>query len=164
MDYEKKYKEALGWMRSLYDGLHGKTKEEAELYFPELKEPEDERIRKSLIDMLKNDEKCYLKEIAWLEKQSQKETDPRYENLEELLAADAIYQMAMNDDMVQEAKTKAINALSELEIGKLLGIERQGQIFTKKDVHDAFIKGLTFAKDELEKQNKQILANSAKKN
>ena len=40
-----------------------------EALFPELKEPEDERIRKSLIDMLKNDEKHYLKEIAWLEKQ-----------------------------------------------------------------------------------------------
>lgn len=38
---------------------------------PELKESEDEMIRKSLIDMLKNDEKCYLKEIAWLEKQGQ---------------------------------------------------------------------------------------------
>ena len=38
---------------------------------PELKESEDERIRKTLIDMLKNDEKCYLKEIAWLEKQGE---------------------------------------------------------------------------------------------
>lgn len=38
---------------------------------PELVESEDERIRKSLIDMLKNDEKCYLKEIAWLEKQGE---------------------------------------------------------------------------------------------
>ena len=26
MDYEQKYKEALGWMRGMYDGLHGKTK------------------------------------------------------------------------------------------------------------------------------------------
>ena len=28
MDYEQKYKEALGWMRGMYDGFHGKTKEE----------------------------------------------------------------------------------------------------------------------------------------
>ena len=26
MDYEQKYKEALGWMRGMYDGFHGKTK------------------------------------------------------------------------------------------------------------------------------------------
>lgn len=43
MNYEKKYKEALGWMQSLYDELHGATKEDAEHYFPELKEGEDER-------------------------------------------------------------------------------------------------------------------------
>lgn len=62
--YEKKLalaKEALD--SGYYD------KETIEYIFPELKESEDERIRKSLIDMLKNDEKCYLKEIAWLEKQ-----------------------------------------------------------------------------------------------
>ena len=53
------------------------SQEVAEKYFPELKESEDERIRKSLIDMLKNDEKCYLKEIAWLEKQGEpKEINP----------------------------------------------------------------------------------------
>lgn len=62
-----------------------------------------------------------------IEKQGEQESDPREENLEELLAADDIYQMAMNDDMVQEAKTKAINALSELQIGKLLGLENQDE-------------------------------------
>lgn len=46
--------------------------DEMDYIFPELQESEDERIRKSLIDMLKNDEKCYLKEIAWLEKQGEK--------------------------------------------------------------------------------------------
>ena len=48
MNYEQKYKAALNWMASLYGGLHGKTKEEAETYFPELKESEDERIRKEI--------------------------------------------------------------------------------------------------------------------
>ena len=41
-NYEEKYKSALKWMQSLYGGLHGATKEEAEKYFPELKEPNDE--------------------------------------------------------------------------------------------------------------------------
>lgn len=43
------YDEALGWMRELYPGLHGATKEDAEHFFPELTESEDERIRKFLI-------------------------------------------------------------------------------------------------------------------
>ena len=74
--YEQKYKEALGWMKSLYGGLHGKTKEEAEKYFPELAESEDERIRKAIITFFESedDNTTYAlvpkKDIlAWLEKQ-----------------------------------------------------------------------------------------------
>ena len=85
MNYERKYKEALSWMQSLYDGLHGVTKEDAEHYFPELKESEDERKRKAILTGLIdcrdapdlgwsnfggiNIDEC----IAWLEKQ--RETD-----------------------------------------------------------------------------------------
>lgn len=75
IDYEKKYKEALEWMKSLYNGLHGATKEEAEKYFPELKESEDEKIRKALVrfhkstidvDGIKGEDI-----LAWLEKQGE---------------------------------------------------------------------------------------------
>ena len=70
MDYEKKYKEALEIAKGFMNPNRlGATKEELAQMFPELAESEDEKIRKSLIDMLKNDEKCYLKEIDWLEKQ-----------------------------------------------------------------------------------------------
>jgi len=79
VSYEKKYKEALGWMKSLYGGLHGKTKEEAEKYFPELAESEDERIRKAIITFFESedDNTTYAlvpkKDIlAWLEKQGEK--------------------------------------------------------------------------------------------
>jgi hypothetical protein len=78
MDYEKKYKDALSWMQSLYEGLHGATKKEAEHYFPELKEPEDEKIRKELIGFLRNipNSNYTCEEMAlWLEKQG---TQPRY--------------------------------------------------------------------------------------
>ena len=81
MDYEKKYKEALTWMQSLYDGLHGATKKDAEHYFPELKESEDEdeKIRKRIINALHGDilgmEETY-KAIAWLEKQGEQKQDP----------------------------------------------------------------------------------------
>lgn len=80
MDYEKKYKEALGWMQSLYNGLHGKTKEEAEKYFPELKDSKDEQIRKGLITALGSIGKRnwggidVFESIAWLEKQGEQKS------------------------------------------------------------------------------------------
>lgn len=92
MDYEKRYKAALKWMQSLYSGLHGATKEEAEKYFPELKESEDERIRKGLIEYLKADmeynpsenKSFYEKSIAWLEKQEECSWKPTEEQFEAL--------------------------------------------------------------------------------
>lgn len=44
----------------------------------------------------------------------------------------------------------------------LAWLEKQGETYTKKDIDNAYLEGMAFAKDELEKQNKQILANSAK--
>lgn len=41
-------------------------------------------------------------------------------------------------------------------------LEKQGQTFTKKDVDEAYLKGICDAKHELEKQGSQNLANSAK--
>lgn len=98
MDYEEKYKSALKWMQSLYGGLHGATKEEAEKYFPELKESEGERIRKKLISFVENwknfrpnspfdDYAVYTSDrdecdriLAWLEKQGEQKTDDFVEN------------------------------------------------------------------------------------
>ena len=75
------YDEALKWMRELYPGLHGATKEDAEHYFPELRESEDERIRKALVWHLKADvdfvsngvtkAEC----IAYLEKQKEQKPE-----------------------------------------------------------------------------------------
>ena len=48
MEYKKKYNDALDWMRKIYPTLTGANKEDAEHYFPELKESEDERIRKAI--------------------------------------------------------------------------------------------------------------------
>lgn len=84
-NYEEKYKAALGWMQRLYGGLHGATKVDAEHYFPELKEDNnDEKIRKALIEMIHDTtgdecEDCYhvSKEsvLAWLEKQQSFDKD-----------------------------------------------------------------------------------------
>lgn len=82
-NYEQKYKDALNWMRSIYPTMQGTDREDAEHHFPELKESEDERIRKEIIEFL-----IWLKEfrnggyepsgkyviedmIAWLEKQGE---------------------------------------------------------------------------------------------
>lgn len=83
MDYEKKYKEALEWMNR----LRGAVREDAERYFPELIENEDERIRKELIEHVKDQQSSFISSpdcrdkyeeeenqkynswIAWLEKQ-----------------------------------------------------------------------------------------------
>lgn len=76
MDYEKKYKEALARAREIHV-----SKDELEYLFPELKESEDEKIRKDLIwainkDWFMNgntikDSKFTKKDIlAWLDRQS----------------------------------------------------------------------------------------------
>jgi hypothetical protein len=81
--YEQKYKEALEWMQSVYSSLHGATKEDAKHYFPELKESEDERIRKGLIktisSLLDNTILYHTnitkeEALAWLEKQGEQKS------------------------------------------------------------------------------------------
>jgi hypothetical protein len=69
MDYEKKYKAALEWMRGMYDGFHGKTKkpkwteedkEQCDLLIEQLA-----TLRRTLALDFKN-------EIKWLESLKQR--------------------------------------------------------------------------------------------
>ena len=77
--YEKKYKEAQKWIESIYSELSHEQQMEAEAFFPELKESEDERISKEIIKYLERtvphhhrDEVLKSKEwTAWLEKQGE---------------------------------------------------------------------------------------------
>lgn len=138
IDYEKKYKEALEWMKSLYNGLHGATKEEAEKHFPELAESKDEKIRKALVrfhkstidvDGIKGEEI-----VAWLEKQkSVSETVERCKNswynegkiagMTEGLTNDEKYQQGWHDALEKQGKQKITwseedeSTLNELIIG-----------------------------------------------
>lgn len=129
----KAYDEALEKAKDcLKDGTITSTAiDYIETIFPELAESEDEKTRKWLINWLQNTEgqvlpiDKYNAALAWLEKQGKQ--DARYKYLEELLAADDIYQMSVNDTMTNEAKEKAAKALSKLCIGKLLGFEKQGE-------------------------------------
>lgn len=72
----KKYDEALEWMRKVYPTLTGADKEDAEHYFPELQESDDERIRKAILSFIKQPAgmqelttKEYSKWVEYLEKQ-----------------------------------------------------------------------------------------------
>jgi len=76
MNYEQKYKEALERMKSWVRGEHpdcfSEAQKAAEFIFPELKEGEDERIRKAIIAYISHDQHCGVSNadmIAWLEKQ-----------------------------------------------------------------------------------------------
>lgn len=81
----RRYDEALNWMREIYPGLHGATKEYAEHFFPELAESEDERIRKAIIELLKEvgrddtgiseNAKCM---IDYLEKQKEQHPSTKF--------------------------------------------------------------------------------------
>ena len=78
-NYEKKYKEALEWARKVMQGKIGFVLDDVLEKFPELKESEDEKHRKWILEYLydglrKSDEqfKDHFKcAIAWLEKQGE---------------------------------------------------------------------------------------------
>ena len=120
MDYEKSYKEALERAKALIETntsdalFHLK---DIESIFPELKESEDERIRKWCIS--------HFKAAVLVTKNN------------------AEYKEYLNNKVIP-------------------WLEKQGQTFTKKDVDDAWVEGVCYARRELEKQDLQNLANSAK--
>ena len=107
----KKYDEALGWMRKVYPTLTGADKEDAEHYFPELKESEDERIRKEILEDIRNVKAISSEEyrkkadrwIAWLEKQ--KEQKPAEWSEEDEIGLEET--MWCVNEAVQNAKTES---------------------------------------------------------
>lgn len=84
MDYEKKYKEAQGWIEKIYPTLQHEQQMEAEAFFPELKESENEKIRQAIhiyLDWLDGRKDCQPKGdytikdmLAWLEKQGEQKS------------------------------------------------------------------------------------------
>lgn len=84
MDYEQKYKEALERARDNYKAADSADinvnsfKNTLTALFPELKESEDERIKKQIISFLKEFEYDHYRSldfgswIAWLEKKASK--------------------------------------------------------------------------------------------
>ncbi len=83
MDYETKYKEALNLVMDCVPDKNGFIHVRPEDIFPELKESEDERIRRILIEAVTQvlqDQYCSNrgvakeKVVAWLEKQGESYT------------------------------------------------------------------------------------------
>lgn len=89
----KAYDEAIGKLQGLIDNANKQGHiivrvEDIETTFPELKESEDERIRKDIIEMLRNwasvhyiTKEQFSERMAWLEKYEQKPADkvvPRF--------------------------------------------------------------------------------------
>lgn len=144
MDYEKKYKEALERAKRLHSEPTGGTERiVCEQIFPELKESEDERIRKELCKAIwtyvpTEEGQEY---IAWLEKQKVLTEEEDLQGKEYVLWC------------IKQAKkhTKDENEMGTCWLAEQW-LEKQGESYTKKDVDNAFIEGMAFAKDELEKQ------------
>ena len=73
MDYEKSYKEALERARDIKNGNPNSSTANVvcEEIFPELKESEDERIRKELIELIAKHCGKTCEMYLWLEKQGE---------------------------------------------------------------------------------------------
>lgn len=145
----KKYDEALEWMRKVYPTLTGADKEDAEHYFPELAESEDEKIRKDVLAFIKHegqhiDRYKWPKWIAWLEKQKE---NPK--------SADSI-----SSDCVSDAKCE--NEHNEegdfvFELRQIIGSHRYSDIYGEytNDEEGMASEILELCKCELEKQKEQ---------
>ena len=72
-----KYEDALARAKELHEAGNGLTKTQMEIVFPELKESNDEKIRKSLLCYFKHWARLYWNDlnvndiIAYLEKQKE---------------------------------------------------------------------------------------------
>ena len=92
MDYRKQYNEALKRAKYILTTDTDSSGHQAVTYiFPELKESEDEKIRKELLEHCTNrvngkqicvDASDYRRWAAWLEKQGERETDCRHDEAE----------------------------------------------------------------------------------
>ena len=92
MNYEKKYKEALERARDMMSYKEVR-REDMEYLFPELKENENEKIRKQIISFLKEFEYDHYRSlnfsswIAWLEKQGEQKSSWSEEDESSFLGA-----------------------------------------------------------------------------
>ena len=132
----KAYDEALEDMRVIYPNLKGDAKLAVEHAFPQLRESEDERVRKELLSFIESVQHSYLcatdrreKWIAYLEKQKCDRMKPIYDARESFESA---LEKAWNDyhngyenvDKFEDDYVECAHAKGFRE-GYLFGIEKQ---------------------------------------
>ena len=134
---EEKLEEA----KRLYETANADQKYVLESLFPELKEINEEEIKKAMINFFKSERKegdvvlhygvNIESMIAWLEKQDPKKHEEELEKAYK--TADEVQYRRGYEDATKE-------------------MEKQGETYTKRDVDNAYIEGMASAKRELEKQ------------
>lgn len=169
MDNIKKFEDFLDRMQGLLDNAKKQGHiivrvEDIENTFPELKEFEDERMRKEIIQTLKRYAKCVEdghdapsakdfvireveSQITWLEKQGEQKNYSWKPTEEQFEALDYAYNSCPDTE-----KGNYYEGVLETLIEDLHRLEKQGETFTKKDVDDAYLKGVSDTKNEIEKQ------------
>ena len=126
------------------EDIMSKVKEFVYYLLPELKESEDEKLRKCTISLLKTARdkgfyelpKAVNKCIAWLEKQGE---HANFRN-----------KIQIGDKVTRNENGVLVNMSQLKRVAKK--DEKYGEAFTKKDVDDAYLKGVTDTKNEIEKQ------------
>lgn len=154
------YDEALKEASVVYKGEDKHFKATLERIFPELKESEDERIRKELTEAVTSikkgespwfvsDKETCDKVLDWLEKQGEQFDD----NI--ITSSDERIRKAILEGLIdcRDAPDLGWSNFGGIEIDDCIDwLEKQGQTFTKKDVDDAYLKGVADTKNEIEKQ------------
>ncbi len=118
----KAYDEALKWMREFYPGLHGATKEDAERYFSELRESEDERIRRTLVEYFGPEVQLdFIRGVPiqkirdWLEKQEQKPAWSKEDEKMRYFVTEAVLTRYSDRELAKFLDPKIINEKKQLK-------------------------------------------------
>ena len=165
MDYEKKYKEAVNKIRDLLDDgeKNGFTivtyKTDLESIFPELRESEDEKIRKSLIILLQHFCKgyrvpglelpvSYKDMLVWLEKQGE-----CHISHDDEIMIKQLTEYFTTGHGLQNTNETVVEWLNDVKEK----LEKRGEVESDNDDIEAEEKGIreAFNKIEDEKQGKQ---------
>ena len=132
MNYESKYKESLSFLKDLKPYMSDYCREKLEEFFPELKESEDERIRKEIIEYITRYKDCitdkeYDSWVAWLEKQGKQNPAEwhRENELTEFEKTMIQFSHERNSLIQFEHTTEEINAHLYLYSEKLLDLAKE---------------------------------------
>ena len=149
MDYKQKYEQLTKFIKDLYPHMSDYCKEKTEGVIPELKESEDERIRKEILNVFKQLDECtticgrnydYAKWIAWLEKQGvQKSADkvePKFKVGDWIVTnKNHIWYVDETPDTTSYLY-RLINQYGKVEVAEFEIVDKKARLWTIKDAKD----------------------------